>query len=236
MREGDDRRRVEGDPDAAVSDRRRGRGDGPDDEFQRRAACSPALRDRFRRQQRLPVPDHRPDRQPPAGVSSQPRSGGGRGLAPSGQLRLLLAKPRPGAGQPDRWRLLAYHRPGRIRHRGQPRLGARDLLACRPHAATAWRLRLPHLAARRGRQRRRGVGGRSSDEARRRATRGGLRGRVRLHRARSAAHGKCGGERRALGACRRRDRVPAAQRRALDRAADQAAARRRTRLIRPRRR
>ena len=56
------------------------------------------------------------DNNPPA----HPRStaaGRRRRLAPGRRLRPHLGKPRPGAGQPDRRRLLAPHRPRRVRQR-----------------------------------------------------------------------------------------------------------------------
>ena len=129
------------------------------------------------------------DNHPPA----HPRNlalAGRRGLASAQRLRLRLAEPRSGAGQPDRRRLLADHRLGRLRHRRQPRLGARHLRARRPDAARsgvyAFHIWLRDEAGNADS----GVGDRNPDAPRRRAAGGRLRSRARPDRHRATADGR----------------------------------------------
>ena len=132
LREGADRRRVAGDPDAALPASaspaaRRSRpprfSDGPHSlghcvtDFAGNVGCTPAA--------------DGADRQQPARPPAQPRARRGRGLAPRRRLRLLLGQPRPGPGEPDRRRLLADHRAGRLRHRRPVRGRARPRRAQR---------------------------------------------------------------------------------------------------------
>ena len=164
------------------------------------------------------------DRQQPAGPSAQSDAGRGRRLAPRRRLRPLLGESRPGAGEPDRRRLLADHRPRRLRHRRPVRRRPGHRRAGRSLGAGARAVLPPPLAARRSRQRRAGLGARRAAALRRRAARSRLRGRQRCRDPRADPGRR---HRRALRARLGSDLLPAPRRRRLDRAADQAAAGRR---------
>ena len=144
-----------GHPDAALPDPGLGLGDDRHDPVQRRPPHPRALRDRLRRQRRL----RRPgtvliDNNPPAHPHSAALAGGD-GWRRVERLRPLLGQSRPGPGEPDLGRLLADHRAGGLRHRGQARARAERRLARRSLGSGRRHLHAPPLAARRSRQRRR---------------------------------------------------------------------------------
>ena len=197
------------------------------DPVQRRPPHPRALRDGLRRERRLRRPEHRPDRQQPAGPPAVRRAGRRRRVAPRQRLRSLLGKSRPGPGEPDLGRLLADHRAGRVRHRGQAGARAERRLAHGPLGSGPRHLHAPPLAARRSRQRLRRERDRGTASARQRRPGRRLRADTRP-RPRIGAPGLGRGDdhRRPLGTLGRRDRVPQPRRRELGRAADQTRPRR----------
>ena len=119
------------------------------------------------------------DNNPPA-HPAQPRPRRRRRLAQADDFDFSLGQPRPGPGEPDRRRLLAGHRAGRLRHRGQVRAPATTSPRCSNLVVPARRrLLAAALAARRSRQRGAVLGADRAAAPRQRRPRGRLRRRRR---------------------------------------------------------
>ena len=161
-----------------------------------------------------------PDRQQRAGPPARAGARGRRRLAPGQRLRPRLGRPRPGGCQPDRRRLMADRRAGRVRHRRPVRRRPRHRAAAAPLGAPRRRLH-PRLWLRdEAGNEAPGLRGLGSAAPRRRASRRGLR-RRRRRRSRCDPRRR---HRRALRARGRGDPLPPARRRPLDRAAGEARA------------
>ena len=153
------------------------------------------------------------DNNPPAHPRDA-RAGRRRRLAPRQRLRPRLGEPRPGAGEPDRRRLLADHRPGRLRHRrpGSPPAATvaslADLSRARAPAPTRCSSGCATRPATKRRPRRSTVPLRFDDVP------PGVAFEPAERRRRCREQVSADGQRRALRPGRRADRLPAARRRA----------------------
>ena len=228
MRQGADRRRVAGDADAALPDRRRRtRSTVQTTTLQRRPAALRRCATDFAGNVACLFPTRRRDRQQPAGVPAQPRPRRRRGLAPRRQLRLLLAAT-PTRARPARSAAPTGGSPARpATTPASTSRPARDISALADRTLPRPGVYALHLWLR--------------DEAGNADSGSAIEMTMRLDDvppgvafeavpdptgAGAAAHASVPTvSDEHSGPAKRRDRVPAAQRRALDRAAEQARAR-----------